>query len=257
MLALVIASMSANVFAQDEHGHAGDIEFGYDSLTNPTGFDIEVGEVTSDGIPLFEGSFEELDPTGAPGDFSADEPGFTTNEAEGLLVTEGDFIYVNVLDASAHSLFGVGYVNFYNPTSGMLEPSGRLSIVDNTDTGTDDLVLNGASIESGDNPQFLGVSTPELGETVPEVHDHVIIDLLDDASALPGAYGILLELESDNPLVTNSEPFWIILNHEMLEDDFENFAVPAFAGTSAVPEPGAFSLLAMGAPSMLLRRRRR
>ena len=253
--ALIMGSVSGAVFAQEEE-HA-DIEFGFDSLTSPSAFVIEPsGEETLDGIPVFEGEFEIFDPNGAPTDLTAEEPGFTTAGNEELLVNEGDRVFVSALDASVHSRFGAGYVTFYNPENGQLEPSGELTIKDNSDE-TADLLLNGGSF-SGLNQQFLG-----LGEVVPNeeiLHDHLVIDLVDD-SAPRGAYGVLLQLESDlspadEVIDFTSEPFWIILNNDLREDDFENNAVETFINGAAVPEPGTFSLLALGACSALLSRRR-
>lgn len=243
----VLAMLSTNVFAQHS-----DIEFGYG--TDPTEIEIEGVEFTTDGFALFEAEMEELDPDGDPGNFSSDEPGYTTNDAEGLLVNEDDRIWLRAVDASVESLFGVGYVNYYNPTEDMLEASGRLSILDNT-ASTADLILNGGSIESGDNPQFLA-----FGDEHGDVHAHVDVDLLDDATAPTGAYGILFQMQSDFDVAdgnmdAESDFYWIVWNHGMDEEDFENLALPKF-GLAAVPEPGSLSLLALGATALFMRRRR-
>ena len=225
---IVLGMMSTNLFAQ----HAGDVEFGYDGLSSPSSFVIEATDFTTDGIIYFESEMEELDPF-FPGDFSSDEPGFTTNESEDLLVNPGDQIWLNALDASAHSLFGVGYVNYYNPSTDSLEVLGRIGIYDNSGS-TADLRLDGDSIESGINPQFIG-----LGDADGDVHDHLIIDLLDDSSAPIGAYGIMFQLQSnfqksDGTMNLSSEPFWIILNHGMSETDFDTLALPKFGISSVV-----------------------
>ena len=245
---LIVAVCSTqSVWAQHS-----DVEFGYDDTAAPTAIIIENDNVTSEGIQVFESGFEELDPFNA-GDFSADEPGFTTEAAEGLLFNEGDQIFINALDASAHSIFGVGYVNFYNPNTGMLEAANRVSIVDNT-AGTTDRILDG-TMASGDTLQFLG-SVDSDGD----LHDHVVFDLLDDDTAPAGAYGILVDIQADfadadgtTDLV--SDPVWFIFNHQLSEEDFENLALPSF-GLSAVPEPGSFAVLFAGAACLLTRRRR-
>lgn len=250
--AVALASLSTSAFAQ--HGHDGDIEFGYNDLASPTSFVIEADEFTTDGFLYFESEMAELDP-GSPGDFFSDEPGFTTNDVEGLLVNEDDAIWLNAVDASLHSSFGVGYVNFYNASTGSFDALGRIGIYDNSG-GTSDLILNGGSIESGVNPQFLG-----LGDIDGDVHDHLIVDLLDDSSAPLGAYGIMFQLQADfgaadSNMDVSSDPFWIVWNHGMSESDFDSLALPAF-GVSAIPEPGTLGLLGVGMAGLVLRRRKR
>ena len=249
---LALAMMTATAHAQ--HGHAGDVEFGYDDLSNPTGFDIERDEFTTEGYLFFESEMEELDPFNS-GDYSSDEPGFTTASAEGLLVNEGDQIWLNALDASSYSTFGVGYVNFYNPLTDSLEAAGRMGIYDNS-SSTADLVLDGTSVESGVNPQFIG-----LADEDGDVHDHLIVDLLDDATAPEGAYGLLFTMQSDfatgdGNMDLDSDPFWIIWNHGMSDEDFDDLALAKF-GVSAVPEPTSFCVFGLGAAGLLLRRRKR
>jgi hypothetical protein len=247
---VVLVMISSNLFAQHEHS---DVEFGYDNLSNPTSIDIEAFDFTSDGFMYFESEMEELDPFN-PGNFSSDEPGFATNDAEGLLVNEDDQIWLQALDASTLSSFGVGYVNYYNPGTDTLEAFGRIGIKDNS-ASVNDLILNGASVESGDNPQFIG-----LGDAAGDVHDHVIADLLDDSTSPLGAYGIMFQLQSDfdvadGTMDVNSDPFWIVWNHGMSESDFETLALPKY-GVSAVPEPGSLGLFAVGATALFMRRRR-
>ena len=96
------------------------------------------------------------------------------------------------------SSVGLGYVNYYNPNTGMLELLGmsdQISIIDNT-AATDDLVLGLSLSNVDDNPQFI-----ELADGLGEIHDHVVFDLLNDATMPLGAYGILFQLQTDlNPL---------------------------------------------------------
>lgn len=236
-----------------------DIEFGYDDVGNPTTFDIEGFEFTSDGFTVFEGEMEELDPFNL-GNFSSNEPGFTTNFGEGLSVNVDDLIWLQALDASQSSAFGVGFVNYYNPTSQLLETAGRLSIIDNS-TSTVDLVLNGDSIESGPNPQFLGRAGDSTEHSLGVLHDHVVIDLLDDATAPLGAYGILFQLQTDladangdtdGNIDFSSDPFWIVWNHGLSDDVFENEALASFG---VVPEPSGLGLLVLSSALFLVRRR--
>jgi len=224
--------VSSSLFAQHS-----DLEFGYDDATSPSAFTLSplsFDATTADGIILADGEFRELDPF-SPGDFSADQPGFTTDSSAGLLVNQGDNIMINVLDAAVHSDFGVGYVNFFNPATDALEASGRLSLVDNT-SSTGNLVLDGASIESGINPQFIGA-----GGSAGSIHDHIKIDLLDDAAAPMGAYGILVQLQSDfaptdGAIDLSSQPFWLVFNRGMSDSDFESLALLEF-GVGAVSQP--------------------
>jgi len=214
-----------------------DIEFGYDDVESPTAFLLSpqgFNGTTSDGLILIRSNMEELDPF-TPGDFAADQPGFTTYSAAGLIANPGDAIMINTLDASQHSMFGVGLVNYYNPGADRLEATGRIAFEDKT-VATQDLVLNGSAIESGDNPQFIA-----LANSSGSVHDHITWDLLDDDSAPVGAYGLLVQLQSDfSPLDgsmnLSSDPFWIVFNHGMSNDQFEDSALPRF-GIQAVPEP--------------------
>ena len=220
---VLLCLFSTGLYGQ--HAHS-DLEFGYDNLNTPTAFEIEEVESTSDGFLFYEAEMEELDPIGDPGNFSSDEPGFTTNALEGLLINEEDQIWLNAVDAATYSLFGVGYVNYYNPGTDSLDAVGNLAVQDNT-SSTDDLILSGA-MATGPNPQFLG-----LGDMDGDLHDHVVINLLDDATAGIGAYGVMFQLQADfDPFDGNidltSETFWLIWNHGMSEEDFETRALPRF-----------------------------
>jgi hypothetical protein len=217
---------------------------------------IEGGSFTLDGIAYWESDFFEFDPFN-PGNFGSDEPGFTTNSNEGLLINNNDRIFVRVLNAAGNSAFGVGLVNYFNPSTGMLEASASRRMLAEQNSGSfTDLVFNGVGIESGDNPIFLGA-----GNASGNLHDHILFDLLDDATAPFGAYGVLFRLEADfasngfgqTDLASNS--FWIIWNHGMSHEDFETLALPAY-GAGAIPEPGSFTLLGLSVLAIAIRRRR-
>ncbi len=256
-LRLVLSLMALTLMSSNLRAQHNDVEFGYDDLNNPSSFilaPLGFDSVTSDGIILVRSNMEELDPF-SPGDFSGDQPGFTTHLAEGLIVNPGDAIMINTLDAADHSVFGVGFVNFYNPVADELQATGRIAFLDNTGS-TPDLILNGDSIESGVNPQFIG-----LADGGGNVHDHISWDLLDDASAPLGAYGMLVQLQSDfAPLDGNmdlsSDPFWLVFNHGMTPEDFETFALPKF-GLASIPEPSSLIILSLSAVGLAVRRRRR
>lgn len=200
-------------------GQHQDVEFGYDDASNPTAIVIDNDALTVEGVMTFESEFEELDPFD-PGNFSSDQPGFATNSAEGLIVNAGDQIWIEVLNAADHSIFGAGYVNYCDPMTGQISATGRLSVLDNSG-GTADLILDGATIDSGVNPQFV-----DLANSSGSIHDHVIIDLLDDDTAPFGAYGILCEIQSDvspgdGAIDIVSEPVWIVWNHGLSSQAFE------------------------------------
>lgn len=251
LFALMIGPFICSSSIQAQHS---DVEFGYDDLNTPTEIIFEVGETTSDGIAVFEAEFEELDPFNA-GDFSADDPGFATNELEDFLVNTGDFVWLTAHDASTCSSFGAGFVNYYNPSTDMIEASGRVSFEGNSASVANG-VLNGATVESGSATQFLG-----QGDGDQEIHDHVVFDLLDDGTAPLGAYGLLLELQGDfdgdGTAEITSDKFWVILNHGLSEDDFENLALPAFGVVDAVPEPGSAAVLLLGASALGIIRRKK
>jgi len=246
--AIVAASLSNSAWAQHDHS---DLEFGYDDTANPTSIVIENDNLSDENIQFYESEFEALDPFNAS-DLSADEPGFTTEAAEGLLFNPGDQISIRPLNALGTSTHGVGFVNFFNPSTGLLEASNRLSVIDES-SGTTDLMLNGAT-STGDALQFLGTVDADG-----DLHDHLIIDLVDDGAAPAGAYGVLFQIEatqaSGGPDII-SDPVWFIFNHELSEEQFEGAALASFGIVEAVPEPSSLALLLTGATCLVLRRRK-
>jgi hypothetical protein len=227
-----------------------DVEFGYDDLANPMAIIFENDDESVDGIQYWEGEFEDLDPTVAGDDWGSDEPGFTTEASEGLLFNSGDNIWISALDASSHSSFGSGFVNYFNPNTGMLEANHRVSLLDDAGS-TSDMVLDGGAF-AGDPLQFLG-SVDADGD----LHDHITLDLLDDATAPAGAYGVLLQVHADfggdGTVDLESDPFWFIYNHQMDEGDFDSVALRGFG---VVPEPSSLALLFAGSTCLLVRRRK-
>ena len=67
-----------------------------------------------------------------------------------------------------------------------------------------------------------------------------------------GAYGVLLNLETDAPRIAASVPFYLVFNYGL---DEPNFDATLLDFAAAVPEPSMLSLLTLGT-LMLLRRRR-
>ena len=237
--ALIFCSTNCHAQAPDP----ADVILGYNDLSNPTELLIAAMDgFTATSVPYFEDVFGVPDPF-LPDDFGTNDPGFITNAGLNLLVNEDDQIFANVLDASQNPLWGgVGYVNFYNPAEDAIEGSGRLAFRSNS-SAAPSLTLNGGEIESGDTSRFVDFGRFSVANSSGfGLHRHLLIDLLDDATALPGAYGVLVELQSDfgpspdGEVDLTSEPFWIIWNHQMSNADFQNLALPAFinAGSSVV-----------------------
>lgn len=237
------------------YGQHSDVEFGYDSLASPSAFVIEGNSLTTDGIQYWESEF--IEDALQPGDFFADEPGFATNATENLFINAGDRISLRVLNAQGNSATGVGFINYFNPSTGLLQASSTHRILaEQNSVALPDLVFNGGGIESApnSNPVFLGTGSSSNG-----LHDHIFFDLLDEANAPLGAYGVLFQLESDFALNgfgstdLTSDRFWVIWNRGMDPTDFERQALPAFG---AIPEPGSFALLSLSAVGFAIRRRR-
>ena len=232
---LLFASLS---FAQEVHS---DIEFGYDDPAAPAVIVVESDELTSQGIQITEGEFED-----DFGDVFAENPGFITAADEGLRVNSGDRITVRFLDASEETNVGVGFVNYYNPTTGEITNVGQIEV---TNQAGDTADLNGAVL-TGSEALLLSlgsdgglVSNPgeegEEPELLPEgeIHNHLVFDLQGDEAA--GAYGILFEFEADfadengdtdDVVDVTSEPIWLIFNNGMDDVAFEEEAVEAFVG---------------------------
>ena len=232
-----------------------DIEFGYDNGANPTFIDVEQPNTNLNGFMFFESEFEEEDPMGDPGNFTSDEPGFETSQDEMLTVNPNDLVWLQFLDASTIDVgVGAGFVNYYAPGASALQDFGRIAVEDNTNA-TADLILNGNAIESGLGRQFLGMGDDDTSDPG-GIHDHVEFDLLDDGTTPIGAYGLLFQIESDladGSGTVTSDPFWVIWNHGLSEDEFENGALRAFG---VVPEPTSALFISATVVGILSRRRR-
>ena len=233
--AMFAVSLSSSCFGQHS-----DIEFGYDDLLEPTEIEVESDEFNNEGIKILEGEFD-----GLGSDLFADSPGFITAADEGLVVNEGDRIFVRILDAgdSDETNVGAGFVNFYdpaNPTAGV-QAFGRLAITATSGAAT---VLDGSTV-SGDESLFLAagsdgntMSTPPGGEepellAVGEIHNHLLFDLQNESTTPIGAVGLLIQFEADlagtGPEIdVTSEPFFLIFNNGLDDDVFEEEALMAF-----------------------------
>ncbi|MEM9410130.1 MAG: hypothetical protein AAGA30_03390 [Planctomycetota bacterium] len=237
--ALVVCLLAASQgFAQEMHS---DIEFGYEG-----GFiEFESDGSGIDSAGVFEADFEL-----EGGVLEAENPGFASNfieddgmgNVEEFMVTSGDNIFLN---ANASATFGT-FLTYYNPATGSFEStSATITIEDNSPTLTGDLVIS-ENDAIGDASQFLITSTGA------EIDTHV--DFILSNGAATGAYGLLLNLESDSTALTSntSENFWIVFNNGLGEEAYES-AVDRF---TAVPEPSAVSILLVSSLALLRRNRK-
>ena len=282
MKKFLLAALVATFLPAICYGQHSDIEFGFTDFNNPTEIEIEITQQTTEGILVAEGEFEEL----FGGDLEADDPGFITPADEGLRINVADEINVMFLDgAGANSSIAQGFVTFFNPATGALEP-GTSSITISNQFG-DSVVLDGETISGGnsiflaegsDGTEFRADGTPFNNAPDPdeateilgagEIHNHLTFNL-DDATAQTGAFGILFQFDADfadangdvdSITDLSSEPLWLIFNNGLSEGpdgDFETLALPAFGVVEAVPEPAAGIVLCAMAGGILSRRRRR
>lgn len=213
---LLVVSLSSFVELQAQHS---DIEFGYDDPGNPAGLVMDNDFRTIENVLISTSEFEVLDPFN-PNDFSSDEPGFATNAGEGFILNAGDRVWIELLNAAEHSIFGAGFVNFCDATTNQMQATGRIAVLDNS-SATTDLILDGSEMQSGQNPVFV-----DLANSNGSIHDHIDIDLLDDATAPLGAYGLLCQIHSDQNADgegdISSEPFWIVWNHGLSDEEFDS-----------------------------------
>ena len=241
MKKLIFAALLVSITSSVSYGQHSDIEFGYDDFNNPTEIIIESDELTDDGIQIVEGDFEvEL------GQAFADSPGFITIATEdpgGERVNPGDAVSVKFLDASQNSATGVGYINFYDATTGEITPSTTQLSIESQNGNTS--MLAGDSVVNGVDTVFLSIGSDgttmsnspdeepvELSEG--EIHNHLLFVLDQD---IPGAYGLLFQFESvpadGGPTIT-SDPVWLIFNNGLDEEVFEEQAVAAFISGSTI-----------------------
>ncbi len=226
-LAAVLSLCSSNLFAQ--HAHS-DIEFEYDGGKIAIEFGAE-GPVFEADLPVTNVDFSEQ---------ATDDPGFASEAEEGLGVNAGDIIDYNIL----------GPLVFHDGSDFTPVPTGALIRI--TDNGVNAGTLDVTSSTSG---PVSGPGIIQEADALGDVHIHMDFELLPlslDTSDY-GAYGILMELTTDEAGIANSDPFYIVFNFGLEEEIFEG-AVEAFAGT--VPEPTAAMLLAVGASFFAAARRR-
>lgn len=244
-----LATLFATLFTSASFAQHSDIEFGFEDPTaaNPV-FEIELDELTEEGIPVAEGEF-----AGAGAFRTADNPGFITPAEEGLTVGDGDQVFIRVLDASAPdspTALVSGFVGFWTPDGGLQSfdsSFGTLSIESNTPGSNSPTVTNlaGDSVLAGPTDMFLAEGSdgsfmsdppPSLNEEpdllgVGEIHNHLAFDLSGDLATTPGAIGVLLQfsaVRAGTDEVIDSDPFFLIFNNGLDEEVFEAEALLAF-----------------------------
>ena len=171
--------------------------------------------------------------------YYTDEPGFDSVEAiedDLYPLSEGDEVGFNVLTSL---LYWDGTQKTTPANDPELEISAGFSTV--------------VTPTSGPQAGFIFGTADATG-----VHEHLDFTLTPGsdagAGAAPvGAYGLWLELTS--PQYESSDPFLIVINQGLGEDDFEN-GVDAMHDMG-VPEPSTLGLLASSLVGVALTRRRR
>lgn len=215
--------------------HDGDIEFEY--AAGQIGF-VNGDPGYADGLTVFGAEM-----TFNPGGFGHGSTIFPGFEHEDGGLTPGDLIDYTVLQ----SRFG-NYLNYWNPLTGLVENTPDLFRIDNFDIGSGGNHLVGQLTGGGGPPagHFIG-----MVDGSGDFHHHVRFNLVNPNSAAVGAYAILFDLRSSNPLIADSDPFWIVWNFGMSETD--HAAAMSFF---AAPEPGSLPLLLIAGLGALCRRRR-
>lgn len=214
--------------------HAGDVQFDIHGSV----IDIENGAPSLlFASKMFEGVFK----VGGLFNRTTDEPGFEAHD--GLPDFAGRQIGFDLV-AGHHGHF----LHFFDPVAGLIAASHGHSLqISWGPIPGQNLVVTSTSGGSG-----------LIGEIAPDGEAHFHLDfwihpnLPPAANGTFGAYGLLMNLNIDDPTISNSEPFWLIFNYGMTDEDF-GAALPAFTG---IPEPNSAALLGLLALTAMLRRRR-
>jgi hypothetical protein len=182
---------------------------------------------------------------------SSDHPGInneggTAKDAGGNdVVTDGTGLPLN----STLSVTILGDLQYWNETGFVAVPdSETMEISYSTGTRT-------AGTGTGALPP-LPVKTFTSND---HVHLHLEATLFDESSdissATPGVYMIEAILQSSDPGVADSDPFWVIYGYD-LADEHELHEAEEWVEVNLVPEPTGLVLLGAGAMIAIGRRRR-
>lgn len=225
---LAAAALACPTLAQHEHS---DVDFEYDGGM----IAIEFG----DEGQVFEADFE------ASGLFeqTSDAPGFDSEELPNGLMPN-DLIGFNLLGPLVYH-DGNAFASV--PTGAAIQIADALNDVVTVEGST--TTGSGVVGQAGDSGGGRG-----------DIHAHIDFTLTPDTLDAPefGAYGFLMELTTDRNGIANSDPFYIVFNFGLEEDEglpgphFHD-AVEDFA--AAVPEPGSLAMLGLGALATCRRRR--
>lgn len=227
-VAIAVLSQPTDVFAQHS-----DVEFEYSSGK----IEIEFG---TEG-QVFEGDF----PTSGTDLQFTTEPGFRSEISEGAGINSFDEIVYNVLD----SLLS------WDGSSITAPAAGTQIRIENRGIGVPDTIVTGSS-----GPQPGSFSSPfnnRIGAADGSGDFHSDLDWFlerNPGSPATGAYAVKLSLSTDEPGITDSDPFFIVFNFGLSETLFEE-GVEAFAAT--IPEPTSLALVGAGVVALSLARRRR
>lgn len=211
------------LMAITSHGWAqhSDVEFSYRHGV----IEFEFG---AEG-PVFEGDF----PTSGPLDGFTNEPGFASETAEGMGINPDDRISYHVLGPLLYH-DGLDFSPTSATVTGDDQPNAGSVVISSATTVGDDLGgLIGQANGTGDLHADLGwlLSVP----------------------AATGAYGVPIALETDEPGIVDSDPFYLVFNYGLNEETFEG-AVAEFA--SMIPEPATPAVAAAAGCLALTRWRR-
>ena len=208
----LISSFTTLIFATVCFGQHSDILFTYeeDAILLRDGVEGHI-----DGFQIYEGNF----PISGFSIRFTENPGFASELANGNMVLAGDEIQVEVLQSAT---FGT-YLTYYDPVEDAMMPTdATITITDNAGTNTADLEIGNLEL-MGPNPQFI-----QTADGLGEVHAHIDFALSEDA--VFGAYGFLARLTSSNSEIEDSPLFWLVYNYGMSSAEFDDLAIPAFAG---------------------------
>lgn len=189
-----------------------DIDFEYE-------MELGGGHIHIDGGPVFEAAM----PTTGIFARRTSDPGFESHVPIGA----GDVISYNVLD----NLY------YWNPTTQAFADPGLATIT------IDNAIASDTMVGAGTGIQIPGGVIGQAG-SLGDFHSHVDFEL--SSSAAFGAYGLLLELATDQAGIANSDSFFVVFNYGVDETTFDLMALPAFEQVLAVPEPSSLVLSSFG-----------